>query len=169
MKTHFELFAAYNTWANKKIYDAARALSDSDYRRDEKAFFGSVHATLNHILVADRVWMHRFTGRGETYDKLDLILFEELDALHDARMAEDQRIVDWIETKNASDFDETFTYQPVTTPEPVTSQYAPCVAHFFNHQTHHRGQVHALLTRLSGKAPSIDLIYFHIDRKQRQS
>ncbi|WP_250477408.1 MULTISPECIES: DinB family protein [unclassified Caballeronia] len=64
LKAHFDMFARYNAWANARVYDAARALSDADYRADRGAFFKSVHGTLNHLLVTDRVWMHRFTGEG---------------------------------------------------------------------------------------------------------
>ena len=64
MKSHFEMFAGYNEWANRRLYAAAAGLSEAQYREDRGAFFRSMHGTLNHILVGDRVWMHRFTGEG---------------------------------------------------------------------------------------------------------
>jgi len=64
MKDHFSSFARYNAWANRRLYDAAAQLSDADYRADRGAFFKSMHGTLNHLLTADWVWMHRFTGQG---------------------------------------------------------------------------------------------------------
>jgi len=67
-------FARYNQWANERVFSAIATLDDEAYRRDVGLFFGSIHRTLNHLLVADRIWMYRLTGKGPTYDKLDLIL-----------------------------------------------------------------------------------------------
>ena len=92
-KTHFDMFAGYNAWANRRLYDAAAKLSDAEYRADRGAFFKSMHGTLNHLLTADWVWMHRFTGEGASPERLDMILFEDLAPLREAREAEDQRIV----------------------------------------------------------------------------
>src|SRR6267154_2443051 len=97
MKAHYASFARYNAWANRRLYDAAATLSDADYRRDRGAFFKSMHGTLNHLLVTDRIWMERFTGEGTAPDRLDAILFEELDALRAVREAEDLRIVAYAE------------------------------------------------------------------------
>ena len=79
------MLAGYNAWANERVYDAAEGLSDADYRADRGAFFKSVHGTLNHLLVADRIWMRRFTGEGDAPNRLDAILFERLDELRAAR------------------------------------------------------------------------------------
>lgn len=160
MKAHFEMFAGYNAWANERIYAAAAGLGDADYRADCGAFFGSVHGTLNHLLVTDRIWMHRFTGEGEAPARLDAILHEDLAGLRAARAAEDRRIVDWVASLNDARLGALFSYTPVTKPVPVTQPLAPALAHLFNHQTHHRGQVHALLTRLAGEAPGLDLITY---------
>ena len=85
MLAHWRMFAGYNTWANALVYDQAAKLSDADYRADRGAFFKSVHGTLNHLLVADRIWMHRFIGEGETTQQLDAILHESFDDLRTAR------------------------------------------------------------------------------------
>jgi len=71
MHEHFRTFARYNRWANARLYAAAAVLPDGDYRADRGAFFGSLHGTLNHILVGDRVWLARITGRGEAPKRLD--------------------------------------------------------------------------------------------------
>ena len=73
---HYRMFARYNEWANGRLYDAAGKLSVEQYRADRGAFFKSVHGTLNHLLVTDRIWMQRFTGEGEAPNRLDAILFE---------------------------------------------------------------------------------------------
>ena len=74
IRQHFSMFAGYNAWANRRVYAAAGALADADYRADRGAFFESVHRTLNHLLATDRIWMQRFTGTGVAPDRLDAIL-----------------------------------------------------------------------------------------------
>lgn len=160
MHDHFTQFARYNGWANRLLYTAAAQISDKQYRRDVGLFFGSIHATLNHILVADEIWMKRLTGTGDAPTSLDVILHDNFDELLNARKAMDERIIDYVNGLSDADYDGTFTYTPVTNPEPVTQARAPVLAHVFNHQTHHRGQVHAALTHMGQDAPSLDLIYF---------
>lgn len=160
MRTRYVMFAAYNRWANARLYDAAAKLGDADYRADRGAFFKSVHGTLNHMLVADRIWMRRFTGDGEAPGKLDAILHEDFADLADARRAEDERIITWIGTLTDSDLAGKFRYRTITNPADIEQERAYALDHFFNHQTHHRGQAHALLTAIAGEAPSLDLIVF---------
>ena len=160
MRDHFLQLAGYNAWANRRLYDAARELSDAEYRADRGAFFRSVHGTLNHLLATDRIWMRRFTGEGEAPDRLDTILFEDLAPLRAAREAEDARIVAYVEGLDEAALAGTFRYRRVSTPEVFEQALAPALAHLFNHQTHHRGQAHALLTGLIGRAPELDLLYY---------
>ena len=156
------MMAGYNAWCNERLYDAARSLPDADYRADRGAFFKSVHGTLNHLLVADRIWMRRFTGKGEAPDRLDAILFEDLMELRPARQAEDARIVAYVEgLSDDAICAGLLRYRTITEPAWISKQpLAPALIHFFNHQTHHRGQVHCLLTAITGEAPSFDLILF---------
>ncbi len=160
MKPHFAMMARYNAWCNERIYDAAAQLSDADYRADRGAFFKSVHGTLNHLLVADRIWMRRFTGEGEAPNRLDAILFERFDELRAARQAEDVRIVAYVDGLSEADLAGRFRYRTITNPADVEQPLAPALIHFFNHQTHHRGQVHCLLTGYALDAPSLDVITF---------
>jgi uncharacterized damage-inducible protein DinB len=160
MKSRYTMFAAYNRWANERLYDVAAALSDYDYRADRGAFFKSVHGTLNHLLVGDRIWMRRFTGSGESPDRLDAILYEDFTALRDARRAEDDRIGRYVDGLDAAAFSGTLTYRTISDPRTIEQELAPALDHFFNHQTHHRGQAHCLLTAITGDAPSLDLIVF---------
>jgi uncharacterized damage-inducible protein DinB len=162
MKSHFEMFAHYNRWANKRIYDAAQALPDADYRADKGAFFRSLHGTLNHLLVTDQIWLRRFTGTGPVHTKLDTILYEDLASLRKARAAEDERIIGFIDGLTEHDLAGTFSYVPITNPQPITQPLEPALAHFFNHQTHHRGQAHAIVTSIAGKqaGPVLDLVAF---------
>lgn len=139
---------------------AAEGLAEADYRADLGAFFGSVHGTLNHLVVADRIWLARFRGEAPPGGGLGQIVHEDRGALAAARRALDAEIVEFVEGLSEERIAAPFTYRMVTRDEEVTQPMGPALAHFFNHQTHHRGQVHALLTRLTGTAPALDLIYF---------
>jgi len=161
---HYRMFGRYNAWANSRLYDATARLSAEQYRADRGAFFRSVHGTLNHLLATDRIWMQRFTGEGDAPNRLDAILFESFDDLRAARVAEDRRIVDFVDRLDDGRIAGTIKYRRVSSPEEFEQQLAPALAHWFNHQTHHRGHVHALLTGLVGEAPELDLLIF-----QRQS
>jgi uncharacterized damage-inducible protein DinB len=161
LKAHYEMFAGYNAWANRRLYDAAAGITEAQYREDRGAFFKSLHGTLNHILVGDRVWMHRFTGEGEPPARLDMILHDDLASLRAAREAEDRRIVDYVKGLDEAKLQGIIRYRRVTGPRDAVEQaLAPALAHFFNHQTHHRGQAHAILTGLGAKGPELDLLYF---------
>ena len=160
MKPHFAMMAGYNAWCNERIYDVAAQLSDADYRADRGAFFKSVHGTLNHLLVTDRIWLKRFSGTGEAPNRLDAILFEDLAGLRAAREREDERIVGYIDGLSDADLAGRIRYKTITNPAEIEQPLAPALVHFFNHQTHHRGQVHCLLTGFGLEAPSLDLILF---------
>lgn len=162
MKDYFAMFAAYNRWANARLYKAAAALPDAEYRRARGAFFGSLHGTLNHLLVADRIWMRRFTGEGPVQTRLDEVLFDDLSLLRAERAALDDRIVGYIDGLTDASFARPLSYRTITSPIEITQPLAPALAHFFNHQTHHRGQAHALVTQAAGNdaMPSLDLIMF---------
>ena len=160
LSPHYQMFGRYNAWANKRLYDAAAQLSNEQYRADRGAFFKSVHGTLNHLLATDRIWMQRFTGTGTAPDRLDAILFETLDELLAAREAEDRRIVDFVDGLDDTSLAGSIRYRRVSSPEVFEQPLAPALAHWFNHQTHHRGQVHSLLTGLVGRAPELDLLFY---------
>jgi uncharacterized damage-inducible protein DinB len=160
-KPYFEMFAGYNAWANRRLFEAAKGLTEGQYRQDRDAFFKSMHGTLNHLLVGDRVWMHRFTGEGTPPARLDLILFEDLASLRSAREKEDQRIVDWVKSLDEAKLAGIISYRRVTgNKEAVEQALAPALAHFFNHQTHHRGQAHAILTGFGKRDLELDLLYY---------
>lgn len=157
---HYRMFGRYNAWANGRLYDAAARLTSEQYRADRGAFFKSVHGTFNHLLVTDRIWMQRFTGEGDAPDRLDAILFETLGELRAAREAEDRRITSFVDGLDEARIEGTIKYRRVSSPEEIEQRLAPALAHWFNHQTHHRGQIHALLTGIAGQAPELDLLYF---------
>ncbi|HWJ71692.1 MAG TPA: DinB family protein [Kaistia sp.] len=162
MKAHFTMFAHYNRWANERVYRAARLLSHADFHADQGAFFRSLAGTLNHILVADQVWMHRFTGEGQKPTRLDETLAEHLDELTTLRNAEDARIITFVEGLNEAALLTPLTYGPLTATGSFTQPLGALLAHFFNHQTHHRGQATVILTRLAGQdaVEPLDLAVF---------
>jgi len=162
MLARYQMFAGYNAWCNARLYEAAATLTDADYRADRGAFFKSLHGTLNHLLIGDRVWMRRFTGTGDQPPGLDAILYEDFAALRAARQAEDTRISAYIEGLTEADLAGTLRYRTVTRPQEIEQPLWPALDHFFNHQTHHRGQAHALLSAVIGNdaTPSFDLIVY---------
>ena len=153
--------ASYNRWQNGSIYEAADALDEKQRNEDRGAFFGSLHTTIAHILWADRVWMNRFAGTPATDledDQGKGIAYQDWQVLKADRVNFDETILSW-----ASDLDEAwleadFTWWNTTHTRKSTRPAWRLVAHFFNHQTHHRGQAHALLTAFGSFTQSTDLL-----------
>ncbi|MCX8999017.1 DinB family protein [Rhizobiaceae bacterium BDR2-2] len=160
MLRHFRMFADYNRWANERVYAACAELSEDEFRADKGAFFSSAQRTLNHILVADRIWMKRLTGTGEAPEALDTVLFEDFDALEAARQVEDARIAAWLDGLTQDDLAKPLTYSNVAGTAHFTQPVAPVLTHIFNHQTHHRGQAHVILTALGKPSLVLDLLAF---------
>ena len=160
MKQHFNMYAAYNRWANDRVYAEAALLTQEARDRDMGAFFRTITGTLNHILVADRIWLKRFTGGGDAPTRLDAILFTEFDQLTAAREKEDQRLQDWVESLDDDALAGRITYMTATDMRTISQRLAPALLHVFNHQTHHRGQVHAMLTALGRPSVQLDLLAF---------
>jgi uncharacterized damage-inducible protein DinB len=162
MKPHFVMFAAYNRWANARLYAASAGLPPGDFLADRGAFFGSLCGTLNHLLVTDRIWLRRLTGEGPLHTALDETVTSDLATLAALRADEDERLAAYVDGLDEAAFAGSFTYRPVTNPRDITQPRAAVLAHLFNHQTHHRGQASAILTGLAGRdaCPSFDLIAF---------
>jgi uncharacterized damage-inducible protein DinB len=162
MKELFGMLSRYNAWANQRLLHSVEALDEDAYRTDCGAAFGSVHGTMNHLLVGDRIWLARFTG--DTGEHVPAGLDEEIAsdraALRCEREATDGAIIQFVDGLTEDDLARSFAYRRAIRPEPVTQKLAPALLHTFNHQTHHRGQIHAMLTRLTGEAPALDLIYY---------
>ncbi len=160
MQAHFEMMAAYNAWANGRLYDAVAELSDEVYRQDCQVTFVSLHGTLNHLFVADVIWMARFRGQPNPPWKLDHIAHDSWAELRPRRLSLDRDIMGFTGALDAAQLEREFTYRTMADNKTITQALGLALAHFFNHQTHHRGQCHAMLTRLAGWAPAMDLAYF---------
>jgi len=146
---YVRLMAAYTRWQNRSIYSAAASLDDRERRRDRGGFFGSIHATLNHVLWGDQTWMHRLAGTpapaaGTIPDSV--AQFETWESLCDARQAMDAAIADWAERVTANDLDGELGWYSGALGRDVRRPRWTLVVQLFNHGTHHRGQVHAMLT-----------------------
>jgi uncharacterized damage-inducible protein DinB len=168
MKTRYRMFAGYNTWCNERLYHAAAHVTDSDYRANRGVYFKSLHGTLNHLLVGDFIWMKRFTGVGEQPVSLDAILYDDFAELRTARRTHDMLIRRYIDGLNDEDFSRSIQYRTVVNPQTIEQALAPALDHFFNHQTHHRGQAHGLLSTILGneQTPSFDLIIYQRETGQ---
>ena len=157
--SYFHRFGRYNAWANRRLYEACAALNPTDYRAPRPSFFGSIHATLNHILVGDRVWMGRLEGAPGGIERLDQVLYDEFSDLRAARESEDARILGFVSGLGEEAIAGTLRYRNMAG-EAQETPLAWTLAHFFNHQTHHRGQVHGMLSGTPVAPPPLDLIYF---------
>jgi len=154
--THFQMLGHYNTIVNDRLYTVCAELPDEDYRREGPASFRSIHRTLNHILLGDQVWMQRFTSSEVTSTPaLATILYDELPALREARQREDARIEHFL-----AGLTEGYLRGHVEYVNNAGKQYADPVTlvlqHMFNHQSHHRGQIHVMLSQF-GKSVNLDM------------
>jgi uncharacterized damage-inducible protein DinB len=150
------MLARYNRLANERLYDACAALGEDERKRIRPAFFKSIHGTLNHIMVGDRIWLARFEGGTAPSTNLDAILHESFDALRAARQAEDRRIEEFAGRIDDAFLGGTIHYEN-NEGRLFEDPAAMLVIHFFNHQTHHRGQVHDMLTQTAVAPPVLDL------------
>lgn len=153
---HFRTLALYNRLANERLYDACAVLSDAERRQDRKAFFRSIHGTLNHIVVGDRIWLSRFEGREVPSTNLDAELYTDFETLREARRAEDARIDAFAARLTPADLAGSVRYvnnEGRTLEDPMDL----LVAHFFNHQTHHRGQAHDMLCQAGHRGLVLDM------------
>ena len=156
---YVQMMARYNGWQNRSIYMAASGLTEDERQQDRGAFFGSIHGTLSHLLWGDTIWMSRFDG-WETPDS-DISkspgFSDEWEPLVAKRRAADDRILDWAGRVTAEDIAGDLSWFSDAAKREVCKPRALLIAHFFNHQTHHRGQVHAMLTAAGAKPDDTDL------------
>jgi uncharacterized damage-inducible protein DinB len=155
---HICLLAEYNEWMNAKLYEAARGLPDEELSANRRAFFGSILGTLNHLIVGDTIWLGRFSAHPANYSalavirklpvpaSLDQTIFADIQSLSGRRALLDQVIRDWARSITEGDLDFALTYSNMRNVTAKRSFYC-LVVHFFNHQTHHRGQATTLLSQ----------------------
>lgn len=156
---YVRIMAAYNAEMNRRIYAAAARLSDQERRRERGAFWGSIHGTLNHILWGDTVWMARFEGWENPAQSIkeSAALYQDFTRLQEARAEADRRISDWAGRVEPDWLSGELGWYSGALGREMTKPVSLLVAHFFNHQTHHRGQVHVMLTAVGEKTGDTDL------------
>lgn len=153
---HFGRMARYNRAANARLYDAVADLSPDEFAKPRPAFFGSIRGALNHIIVGDRIWLTRFEGGVSASTDLGALLYQSFQDLRAARDAADDRI-----DRMAAGLTPAFLASDIAyvnnEGREMVDPAATAVAHFFNHQTHHRGQVHDMLSQTTVAPPSLDM------------
>jgi len=151
--------ARYNAWQNKSLSACVKALDDKELHKDRKAFFGSIWKTANHLLWGDQLWMSRFDGGLAPSSGIpdSVALHDNLQLFLDDRLRTDQRIVRWAASVKQMDLIGPMVWYSGALGRSVTKQKSLCIVHFFNHQTHHRGQLHAMLTQAGQKPDDTDL------------
>lgn len=157
---HVRLMARYNCWQNESIYAAAASLTDAERRLDRGAFFRSIHGTLSHLVWGDSTWMHRFAGTPKPAGgiKDSPALFEDWDLLAARRRELDEAIMAWASSLGPEWLEGSTGWYSGAMGRDMSKPNWLLAAHFFNHQTHHRGQVHAMLTAAGARPDDTDLM-----------
>jgi uncharacterized damage-inducible protein DinB len=152
--------ARYNAWQNDNLYGAAAGLDDAARRQPRGAFFGSIHGTLCHLLWADRIWLHRFAGTPKPSGGIreSALLVEGWDDLAAARRDFDATIAGWAADLSADWLAADLTWFSGAVGREMRKPAWFLVTHMLNHQTHHRGQVHAMLTAAGARPGDTDLM-----------
>ncbi|SMY09597.1 DinB family protein [Flavimaricola marinus] len=150
------LMARYNAWQNSGLRKIVEKMSAAELDKDRGAHFGSIRATLNHLLWADQLWLGRFADRpgpkGWIEDSVDLT--PTISVWGAERFRTDGQITLWSEGLRAIDLTGDLTWHSKAAGREMSKPIQPLIMHFFNHQTHHRGQVHAMLTA-AGQTPGV--------------
>ena len=151
--------ANYNKWQNDNIIESADKLDDEQRQKDVGAFFGSIQGTLSHLLWGDSIWLDRLTHTSYQASPIDdsVLVWSNWEQYKIARKAMDQRLIRWAETVTNNWLSGVLTYTTSRGIE-VTKPIDLLVTHIFNHQTHHRGQVHCLLTQFGVATKDTDLL-----------
>jgi uncharacterized damage-inducible protein DinB len=151
--------ALYNAEMNRRVFAAAARLSDQERRAQRGAFWGSIHGTLCHLLWGDRMWMSRFDGwaKPSVTQKDSANLIGDFDELREARVRADAGISDWAARVPDSWLQGDQVWFSVSAGREMRTPRGILVAHFFNHQTHHRGQAHAMITAAGEQTGDTDL------------
>lgn len=159
LSRHLITMARYHGWAYQVLLDGLTQVGEDNYRRDAGLFFGSIHQTLNHLLLVDRLWFGRFTDHPYPVRHLGQEICAGREELAKALIQQAGQWVAFSETAHAASFPERLSYQN-TEGKPRNMPYFETLMHVFNHGTHHRGQVSAAMTRMGYAAPEMDLFYF---------
>lgn len=159
LSTVLPTFARYNRWMNERLFDRCAELSDEERKQDRGAFFKSIHGTLNHLLLADRLWLGRLTGQPYPFTSLDQELFADFAALRTARGETDDALDAWVAGLTDESLAAPFSFHSISQNRVVRLPLWQCVLQVFNHQTHHRGQLTTLLSQAGIDPGLTDLLW----------
>jgi uncharacterized damage-inducible protein DinB len=156
---YVQRMAHYNRWQNQNLYGVADTLPEAERQRERGAFFGSIHKTLSHLLWGDQIWMSRFTDLPKPPGNIasSVTLHADWDRLKAERADFDGKIVAWADAIDDPWLASEMTYYSGALRRDVSKPHWVLVTHLFNHQTHHRGQVHCMLTQAGGRPSDTDL------------
>ena len=156
--TLFRTQAHYNQWMNQHFYTLCDSIADSERKRDAGAFFKSIHGTLNHILLGDRLWLSRFQNTVFEIHSLDQELYADYTELKKEREITDSEIIKYITGLRDESLIEPVKYISKLNQREQCFVLADCLLHFFHHQTHHRGQLSTLISQLGIDIGVTDMI-----------
>ncbi len=155
----FNKQAQYNKWMNDHFYMLCDSISDEERKRDKGAFFKSIHGTLNHILLGDRLWMSRFQSTSFDIKSLDQVLYSDYAELKKQRAITDKNIIRYIDALADDEINHPITFISKVKKSQHTYILSDCILHFFQHQIHHRGQVSTLISQLGIDIGITDLMW----------
>lgn len=158
-RAHFETLARYNRWMNERLYAVCAGLSDDARKQDRGAFFRSIHGTLNHALLGDRLWLARFAHERFAVTGLDQELYADFDELAAERSKQDDAIDAFVAGLEADALAAPFRFHGIVVAGEFSFELRFLVTHFFNHQTHHRGQLTTLLSQAGADPGVTDLLW----------
>lgn len=161
MKTtdYFQRLSQYNCWMNERLFDLCSTIPDAVRKEDRGAFFRSIHGTLNHILLADKLWLGRFKYQPFEFSSLAQELFAEFEDLYQERQKTDQEIITWANSLSEEQLAAPLRFISATKRRECVYPLWHPATHFFNHQTHHRGQITTLLSQCGYDAGVTDLLW----------
>ena len=154
--------AEYNAWANARIYNALRSLSDAERKEDRRAFFRSIHNTMNHVLLADLIYRERLEKKPTTYTRLDEVLHDDFAELEAAHRENDAWYVAFCHALDPAELEGELTFTAVGLDEDshFSLPLRLCLTNLFQHQIHHRGQVHHMISHAGAAPPPVDVVKF---------
>jgi len=147
-ENHYELMADYNRWMDRKLYEVCSRIPDDERKKDMGAFFKSIHGTLNHIYYGDTAWLERLRDNKFAPRTLGVDIFEDFKDLRAAQEKIDLELIEWAKTLSRDYLDSEYEYISNVDGISRTLPRWILVAHMFNHQTHHRGQLTTLIMQL---------------------
>ena len=157
LSEHFRTLARFNAWANNEVYDAVATLPAAEIGKPRPAaYFDSILGTLNHLLVVDLLWFGRVAGVDPGVTSLDQVLHEDFGVLRKARATEDARIIALVESLDETQLAADLSYRSMAG-DACQMPLRIVLASVFNHQTHHRGQIHGLLKEAGARTPDLDI------------